>query len=87
LFFVRQILPLTPSADSEVLAERNGTHLTIFYEAYYFTFGKGMFLAANLYVAYIARYAERYEDYEFTPVEEALTLGGYCFYRDALKER
>jgi hypothetical protein len=69
------------------LAERNGTHLTIFYEAYYFTLGKGMFFATYLYVAHIARYAERYEYYEFTPVEEALTLSSYCFYRDALKER
>jgi hypothetical protein len=87
LLFVRQILPLTTSADSEVLAERNGAHLTIFYEAYYFTLGKGMLLATNLYVAHITRYAERYEYYEFPPVKEALTLSGYCFYRDALKER
>ena len=87
MLLVRQILPLTTSADSEVLTERNCAHLTIFYEAYYFTFGKGMFFATYLYVAHVTRYAERYEYNEFTPVEEALTLGGYCFYCDALKER
>jgi hypothetical protein len=87
LLLVRQILPFTTSADSEVLAERNGAHLTIFYEAYNFTLGKGMLFATNLYVAHIARYTERYEYYEFTPVEEALTLSSYCFYCDALKER
>jgi hypothetical protein len=63
LLFVWQVLPLTSSADTKVLTERDCAYLTICNESHNLALGKGVFLATNLYVAYVARYAERYEDY------------------------
>jgi hypothetical protein len=57
-----------------VLAEGNGANLTVFYEAYDFTFGKGVLLTAYLNVADVAWYAEGYEYHEVVPVEERLAF-------------
>ena len=44
---------------------RNGANLTVFYEAYDFTFGKGVLLTAYLNVADVARYAYLKGRYQF----------------------
>ena len=87
LLLIRQVLPLTTTTGTEVLAEGGRAYITIFYKAHHFALGKGVFFAANLYVAYVARHAEGYEYYQFIPMEQAFALGGNSLYRYALKER
>jgi hypothetical protein len=87
LFRIGQILPLATTADTEMLAEGYRAYITVFYNPHHFTFGKGVFLTANLYIAYIARNAERNEHNHVFPVEQALSLSGHSLYLYALKER
>ena len=80
LSLVWQVLPLTASADTEMLAEGRLTYLTIFYESHHFAFGKGVLLTSNLYVADITGNAERDKDYQVVPVQQALAFSGDSLY-------
>ena len=55
LFRVGQVLPLTTSTDTEVLAEGGRAYITIYYKAHHLALGEGMLLAPDLHVAHIAR--------------------------------
>jgi hypothetical protein len=70
-----------------VLTEWYRAYLTIINKAYYLALGEGVLLASNLHVAHIARHTKRYEDHELVPVKQALALGSYGLYCNALKER
>ena len=76
LSLVGQVLPLTASADTEMLAEGRLTYLTIFYESHHFAFGKGVLLTSNLYVADVARNTKGNEDHQVVPMQQTFALSG-----------
>ena len=61
-------------------------YITIFYKAHHFTLSEGVLLATDLYIAYVARYAEGYEHHEIVPMEQAFSLSRHRLYPDTLKE-
>ena len=76
LLVIGQVLPFATSADTEMLAERRFTYLTIFNKSHHFALGKGVFLTSDLYVTNIARNTERYEDHQVVPMQQTFALSG-----------
>ena len=87
LFLVGQVLPLTASADTEVLTEGGRAYIIIYYKAYHLALGEGMLLTSDLHIAHVAGHAEGYKHHQIVPVEQTLPFGGNSLNRYALKER
>ena len=87
LLLVGQVLPLAATTNAEVFTKRYRAYITIFNKAHHLAFGKGVFLAPDLYVTHVARHAERHKYHQFFPVEQTFALSSHGFYCYALKER
>ena len=67
-------------------AEWGRAYITIFDKSHNFTLCKRVLLAANLYIAHIAWYAEWYKHHHVVPMEQTFALSGNCLYLNPLKE-
>ena len=84
LFLIGQVLPLTASADAEVLTEGHGTNLARLHNPHHLALGKRVLLAPDLNVAHVAWHAPGHKHHQVLPVEQAFPLGSHRFNGDAL---